>query len=420
MNPIAMIILLAISVDLIINAVADRLNLRALREEPPESFRDIFDPERYRRSQAYLRANTRFGWVVAAFDLTVLLIFWFGKGFHWLEHWSEAWGRGPIVTGFIFIGCLLFVKALFGLPFDAYRTFVIEQRFGFNRTRWSTFTLDKVKGLVLAVLLGGPLLAVVLGFFNYAGARSWWICWVVSTLFVLAVQFIAPRWIMPLFNKFELLAEGELKTAILDYARSIGFCLQSIFVMDGSKRSSKANAFFTGFGRHRRIVLFDTLIASHTVPELLAVLAHEMGHFKKKHILKMLTVSVAHLGLMFGALSVFISYPGLFEAFFVEKPSVHAGLVFFALLYSPMDTLLGVFSQILSRRHEYEADRFAVLTTGNGAAMIQALKKLSVNNLSNLQPHPFYVFLHYSHPPVLQRIEAIERTATRFWTNTRP
>lgn len=420
MNSMGLIILLALLVELLVSRVADYLNLRALQEELPEAFRAIYDPERYRQSQAYLRAKTHFGWVMALFNLAVLLIFWFGKGFAFLSDGSRAFGRGPIVTGFIFIGALLIFKAAMELPFGAYATFGIEQRFGFNRTRWSTFAMDKLKGLVLSVLLGGPLLAAVLAIFNYAGAHAWWISWVVATLFILAVQYIAPAWIMPLFNRFEKLGDGELKSAILNYARSIGFALQNIFVMDGSKRSSKANAFFTGFGRHKRIVLFDTLIAAHTVAELLAILAHEMGHYQKKHVWKMMAVSMAQMGLMFGALSFFISYPGLFEAFFVDEPSVHAGIVFFGLLYAPLDAFIGIFPQILSRGHEVEADRFAVVTTGNGEAFIEALKKLSVNNLSNLQPHPFYVFLYYSHPPVLTRIEAIHRIESQVSASPRP
>jgi len=225
------------------------------------------------------------------------------------------------------------------------------------------------------------------------------------------MQYIAPTWIMPLFNRFDPLPEGELRQSILAYAQEIDFQLDNIFVMDGSRRSSKSNAFFTGFGKNRRIVLFDTLIENHTVDELVAVLAHEMGHFKKKHILKNMAIGIIQSGLMFYILSLFISYPGLFEAFFVDQVSVYAGLIFFGVIYAPLDGLLALALKALSRRHEYEADRFAVKTSGKPSAMAGALKKLSVHNLSNLQPHPFYVFLHYSHPPVLKRIEAIEKTS---------
>lgn len=225
---------------------------------------------------------------------------------------------------------------------------------------------------------------------------------------MLLMQYIAPTWIMPLFNRFKPLPDGPLRDAITAYANSIGFTLDNIFVMDGSKRSTKANAFFSGFGRYRRIVLFDTLVDKHTVEELVAVLAHEMGHFKRHHIVKMLLIGVAQAGLMFFVLSLFISYPGLFAAFYVPEVSVHAGLVFFGLLYAPMDMVLSIGVHALSRRHEFEADRFAMQTRREGArALAAALKKLTVDNLSNLQPHPFYVFLNYSHPPVLRRIEAL-------------
>jgi STE24 endopeptidase len=226
-------------------------------------------------------------------------------------------------------------------------------------------------------------------------------------MFTLSVQFIAPTWIMPLFNKFTPMPDGDLKTAILGYAQSVKFALANIFVMDGSKRSTKANAFFTGFGKNKRIALFDTLIAKLAAPELVAVLAHEIGHHKKKHIVKGMMVSVLHAGVMFYLLSIFLTHAGLFEAFFMQKPSIYAGLIFFALLYTPIELVLAIFMNLLSRRNEYEADRFAAETTGQPENLITALKKLSVDNLSNLTPHPLMVFLHYSHPPVLQRIAAM-------------
>jgi len=212
---------------------------------------------------------------------------------------------------------------------------------------------------------------------------------------------------MPLFNKFEPLEDGELKTAIISYADAVNFPLKNVFVMDGSKRSGKSNAFFTGFGKNKRIALFDTLIAQHTVSELVAVLAHEIGHYKKKHILKSLIIGIVHTGVMFFLLSLFISYQGLFDAFYMDQQSVYAGLIFFGMLYSPIEFFLGIFLQMRSRKNEYEADRFAVETTKDSESMTNALKKLSAHNLSNLVPHPFYVFMNYSHPPVLERIKAI-------------
>ncbi len=409
LNSIAIVILIAMTIDAGLNFTADFLNLKSIRKTLPKAFNGWYEPKQYRKSQDYLTINTRFGWIINAFDLLALLLFWFGGGFAWLDdlvrdlNWPMVW------SGLIYIGVLLTIKALLAMPFNIYATFVIEERFGFNQTTWKIYLKDRIKSMMLTMVLGAPVLAAVLAFFQYAGSNAWWYCWLATMAFMLLVQYIAPAWIMPLFNRFDPLDEGELRKAILDYARRIDFKLGNIFVMDGSKRSSKSNAFFTGFGRNRRIVLFDTLIAKHRVDELVAVLAHEMGHYKQKHILKNLLIGFLQAGLMFYILSFFISYKGLFEAFYVQQVSVYAGLIFFGMLYAPLDGLMGMAVQALSRRHEYAADRFAVKTSGNKMAMIEALKKLSVHNLSNLQPHPFYVFLNYSHPPVLKRIEAIEK-----------
>lgn len=409
MNIIGIIILAAMLMNTFLELVADLLNLKQLSPALPDDFKDWYEPGEYERSQNYLRVNTRFGWLAAAVNLAVILGFWFGGGFAWLDQWVRGLQWPPLVSGCLYIGVLLVLKSLLGIPFGIYATFGIEARFGFNQTTWATYVKDKLKGLVLAVVLGGPLLAAILGFFQYAGANAWWYCWLITTVFMLAVQYIAPTWIMPLFNRFEPLPEGELRDAIMGYARSINFSLENIFVMDGSKRSTKSNAFFTGFGRHRRIVLFDTLIARHSVEELVAVLAHEMGHYKKGHIYKMMVMGILQAGVMFYILSFFISDPRLFAAFYVPEVSVYAGLIFFGLLFAPLDSVLSLVMQAISRAHEYAADAFAVGTAPKPRALIVALKKLSVHNLSNLQPHPFYVFLHYSHPPVLERIAAIER-----------
>jgi STE24 endopeptidase len=409
MHPIATIILTAMALDLAINLTADALNLKKLSSQLPETFIGWFDSRQYARSQQYVRATTRFGWVVTGVDLFGVLLFWFMGGFAWLDGWVRTLAPSLVMRGLLYIGLLLGLKAVLDLPFGIYRTFVIEARFGFNKTTWPTYIKDRIKGLFLSVLLAGPLLGAVLAFFRSAGPSAWWYCWGVSVAFMLAVQYIAPTWIMPLFNRFEPLPQSGLRDSITRYAESIDFALDNIFVMDGSKRSAKSNAFFTGFGRHRRIVLFDTLIKQHSVEELVAVLAHEMGHYKEKHILKNMVVGFVQAGVMFYILSLFISYPGLFHAFYLEQVSVYAGLVFFGMLWAPLDGIVGLALQAVSRRHEYAADRFAVSTGQNGSAMVSALKKLSVHNLSNLQPHPLYVFLHYSHPPVLKRIEVIEK-----------
>jgi STE24 endopeptidase len=409
MNIIAVIVLVTILADFILNVVADNLNLRMVRDELPEAFQGVYDPDQYRKSQEYLRVKTRFEWITSIFNLVLILGFWFLKGFHFLDQWVRSLAYNPIISGLVFMGILVLAKTILTLPFSIYATFVIEERFGFNRTTWKTFATDLLKGLVLSILMGAPLLAAVLAFFEYAGNNAWWYCWIAVSVYMLGVQFIAPTWIMPLFNKFSPLEPGELKSAILGYADSIQFPLENVYMMDGSKRSSKSNAFFTGFGKHKRIVLFDTLIKQHTVGELVAVLAHEMGHYKKKHIQLSILLGILQMGLVLFLLSFFISHQGLFDAFYMEQKSVYAGLIFFAMLYSPLDFFLSLCMQIFSRKNETAADNFAVRTTADPSAMADALKKLSVHNLSNLSPHPFYVFLNYSHPPVLQRIENIQK-----------
>ena len=412
MNTIAIIILAAIIFNYALNGLADYLNLTMLRNDLPEAFRGVYDSDRYRKSQQYLKVNTRFGWITATFDVAVILIFWFAKGFPLLDEWVRSFNFGPVITGLIYMAVLLLFKGVLSLPFSLYATFVIEERFGFNQTTWTTFVMDLAKGLLLAVLLGAPLLAGILAFFVHAGTNAWWYCWIAVTLYMLGVQFIAPTWIMPLFNKFTPLEAGELKSAILSYAGSINFPIENVYVMDGSRRSRKSNAFFTGFGKHRRIVLFDTLIKQHTTGELVAVLAHEMGHYKKKHILQTMVLGILQMGIMLYLLSIFISYQGLFDAFYMPQKSVYAGLIFFAMLYSPLDFFIGIFMQMLSRRNETEADRFSAETTRDPQSMVAALKKLSVHNLTNLRPHPVYVFLNYSHPPVLQRISELHGKLT--------
>jgi STE24 endopeptidase len=409
MNWIAGLILAALTAELLLNGVADFLNLRSAGGEVPAGFRGFYDADRYRQAQAYLAANTRLGWALAVFDALALLLVWFGGGFGILDGWVRGFGWGPVPTGVAFVGVLVGLKMVLSLPFSLYATFGIEARFGFNRTTAAVFWMDRVKGLGLAVVLGGPLLAALLGFLQYAGPHAWWGCWLAITLFMLGLQLVAPVWILPLFNTFNPLPEGQLRQAILAYARAIRFPLSNVLVMDGSRRSGKSNAFFMGLGKHRRIVLFDTLVRRHSVAEMVAILAHEMGHFKKRHIGQSLIIAVLHAGVMCYLLSVFLSCPELYAAFFIEAPSVYAGLVFFGILYAPLGFLLGVALQALSRRNEFAADRFAVVTTGSKPAMVNALKKLSAHNLANLSPHPFYVWLNYSHPPVMRRIAAIEK-----------
>ncbi|HOX85055.1 MAG TPA: M48 family metallopeptidase [bacterium] len=409
MNIYAWIVLLTLLFEAVLNFIADQLNLRALKPQLPAEFQGVYDEIAYARSQDYTRVKTRFGLVVSTLELLFLLAFWFAGGFGWLDQQVRAFALHPIITGLIYIGVLMFAHGVLSLPFAIYSTFVIEERFGFNRTTIKTFILDLIKGTALSIAVGAPLLAGVLAIFQYGGTWAWLYCWIGVTIFTLLIQFVAPVWIMPLFNKFTPLADGELLQRIRSYSESVHFPLQGVFVMDGSKRSGKSNAFFTGFGRHKRIALYDTLIEKHTVGELVSVLAHEIGHYKKKHIIKNLIAGILHMGVLFFLLSIFLRHSGLFAAFYVEEVSIYAGLIFFGLLYTPIELVLSVILSVFSRRHEFEADRFVVETTDEGESFIAALKKLSLHNLSNLSPHPFTVFLNYSHPPVLQRIHAVRR-----------
>ncbi len=412
LNWLACLILAALLGNLLITTWAEMLNLKALRPELPAEFVAVYSSEEYAKSQNYTRAKTRFGLLTSIVDLAALLAFWLAGGFNWLDLLVRGLGLGPVTGGLIYLGGLFLAKTLLSIPFSLYTTFVLEERYGFNRTTLRTFVLDLIKGTLLAVVLGGPLLGALLFFFEWAGPQAWLYGWGLTTAFIVIIQFIAPTWIMPLFNTFTPLADGELKERIMSYAASVGFALENVFVIDGSKRSSKSNAFFTGFGRHKRIALFDTLIARHTVAELVSILAHEIGHYQKKHILQGMAISIAHLGFMLYLLSLALGSAALFEAFGMTHRSLYAGMIFFGLLLTPVELVLSLLMNKLSRHNEFEADGFAVETMGGGEDLIAALKKLSVHNLANLTPHPFYVFLHYSHPPLPDRLTAIRKRAT--------
>jgi len=409
MNFYAIIIGTALVGEYLLGIIADVLNLKTLGSGVPSEFSGIVDSGAYAKSQDYTRTTTTFGIISSTISLIATLTFWLAGGFNWLDTIVRGWQLGDLWTGLVYIGILVLARSTLSLPFSIYSTFVIEARFGFNTTTPITFALDLLKGIALGIILGGSLLLGVLAFFEYAGTMAWLYCWGAATLFILVVQFIAPTWIMPLFNKFTPLEDGELREAILSYAKSVKFSLSDVFVMDGSKRSTKSNAFFTGFGKNKRIALFDTLIRRHSVSELVAVLAHEIGHYKKKHIIQGMVISIAHMGVMFYVLSFFVRTPGLFQAFSMEHISVYAGLIFFGMLFTPIEFLLSLLMHILSRKNEFEADRYSAETYHAPGAMVEALKKLSLHNLSNLTPHPFYVALHYSHPPVLERIRALDR-----------
>jgi STE24 endopeptidase len=406
-NVYAIIILGALLAEYVLDIVSDGLTLRNLQDELPSEFRDTFDEGEYATAQDYTRTRTRFGLVSSTFGLAVLLVFWFAGGFEWLDTVVRGWGFGSLVTGLLYIGVLVLGRSALSLPFSVYSTFVIEERFGFNETTPKTFVLDLLKSLALGAAIGGPLLAALLWFLGSTGPYGWVYAWLVVTAVMLLLQFFAPRYLMPLFNDFEPLEASDLRESIFSYADSVDFPVDEVYVMDGSRRSNKANAFFTGFGANRRIVLFDTLVEELSVDELLTVVAHEMGHYKLHHIPQRIAISVVHTGALFLLLSIFLQIEGLFQAFYVDQPAVYTGLIFFGLLYSPADLLLSLPLNAWSRHHEFQADRFAVDTTGRGETLVSGLKGLAETNLSNLTPHPLTVALDYSHPPLIERIDAI-------------
>ncbi|HSE42693.1 MAG TPA: M48 family metallopeptidase [Acidobacteriota bacterium] len=379
------------------------------RELPPE-LSDVTTPEQFEKINAYTRVRSKFSLIKATFALVVLLAFWFSGGFNALDEWVRSFDFSTITTGIIYIGILGLANSILSLPFDLYSTFVIEERFGFNKTTLRLFFIDRIKGLMLALVLGVPLIAVILWFFERTGSNAWLYCWIVSVAFSLALQYIAPVWILSLFNKYTPLPDGDLRHAILNYAQKVHFPFKEIFVMDSSKRSTKSNAFFTGFGKYRRIALFDTLVSGSTDPEILTILAHEVGHYKKRHIITGMLLSFLYMGFVFYLLSIFINKNELFDAFYMKHVSVYAGLVFFGLLFEPISFLSSIAFNAFSRHNEREADQYAIETTSDYQNLISALKKLYANNLANLTPHPLYVFLNYTHPPLLERIRLIRAT----------
>ena len=391
----------------VLEVLVEILNIKNLKTDLPEEFVGYYDAENYQKSQQYLKENTWFGIITETVFTPLTIAFILLGGFNYVDSLARSFNLGAILTGLIFAGILLLLSQIIHIPFSAYATFVIEEKYGFNRTTVKTFIMDILKSWLLMAVIGGTVFSIVLWFFEKTGTWAWLYCWGAMIIIQLFLSFIAPVVIMPIFNKFYPLEESELKSTIEDYARAQRFKLKGVFKMDASKRSSKSNAFFTGFGKFRRIVLFDTLIAKHTVDELVSVLAHEMGHYKKKHIITSMIISILTTGLMFFILSLFLNNTGLFAAFKMENTSLYASLLFFGFLYAPIEMVLAIFGNMLSRSHEYAADAYAATTYRKPEAMIAALKKLSVDNLSNLTPHSLKVFLSYSHPPVLERIKAL-------------
>ena len=393
--------------------IASLLNLKALQPELPAPFKDVFDADKYAQSQRYTCENERTGIIESITSLTILFVFWFLHGFEFLDAWLRGFGHGPILTGVLYIGIILLAQILVGLPMSLYKTFVIEERFGFNKTTASTFIIDQIKVLTLGALIGLPIIALILWIFHSVPVAWLW-AWLSFTGIQLALTYLAPTVFLPLFNKFEPMPEGELKSAIEDMASKCDFPLTELYIMDGSKRSTKSNAFFTGFGKNKKIALFDTLIEKQSTEELVGILAHEIGHFKCKHIIKRMLSGIVQTAAIFFLLGI-VSNPEyaftqeLFKAFYMEEVSTYAGLIFFFILFSPISRLLGVLGNISSRKHEFEADAYAANAQGTSEHLVSALKKLSADNLSNLTPHPLPVFLDYSHPPMLLRLEALEK-----------
>lgn len=409
---IYLIIILAILIgEYILELIVESLNVKCASPALPREFEGYYDAEKYKKAQDYLKESTNFGLIKGTFFTFIIAVFIIAGGFNFVDRLARSFNFGHILTGLIFAGILLLASQILGIPFLVYHTFVIEERYGFNRTTVKTFILDIIKNWILGAIIGGIIFAGIIWFFDKMGSWAWVYCWIGVTLFQLFLIFIAPIAIMPLFNKFIPLEPSALKDAIENYADSQNFKMKGVFKMDASRRSAKSNAFFAGFGKYRRVALFDTLIERQSSAELVSVLAHEIGHYKKGHILKRVVLSIITTGLMFFILSFFINNGGLFSAFKMEETSIYASLVFFSFLYIPINLVLSVFTNAISRKHEYEADEFSVRTYKKPEAMILALKKLTVDNLINLTPHPLKVFLHYSHPPVLKRIETISAIA---------
>lgn len=412
-NALALFIIISLFALWKLDFIATLLNLKALDPTLPAEFKDVFDADKYAKSQNYTRVTERFGIIESIFSLMLMLGFWLTGGFGWLDNYVRGLGHGEIVTGLLFMGILFSAQVIIMIPFQLYDTFVIEEKFGFNKTTVKTFIVDQIKGLILMAVIGGPILALILWIFDSI-PMAWLWAWAAFTIIQLLLTYIAPSVFLPLFNKFEPMPEGELKDAINKMAKKCDFPLTELFIMDGSKRSTKSNAFFTGFGKNKKIALFDTLVESHTTEGLVGILAHEIGHFKCKHIIKRMITGILQSLVVFYLIGLLTDKDGavarsLFDAFLMDEISVYAGLVFFGLLFAPVKKLLSIYSNYGSRKDEFEADAYAANAQGTPEHLMQSLKKLSADNLVNLTPHPLPVFLDYSHPPMLERLEALKK-----------
>lgn len=401
-------IIIILVLDFLFENILEFLNIGRMGKELPAELDGIYDEEKYARQQSYQRENHRFGMITGTFSFIVILAMIILYGFAYVDSLVWQVTDNQIMAALLFFGIIMFISTLLQVPFSLYETFVIEEKYGFNKTTPRTFIMDQLKGLLLGALIGGSLLTLIVFIYQHTQGMFWIYAWIAVALFSIFMTMFYSNLIVPLFNRQTLLEEGELREAIQKFADKVGFRLNNIYVINGSKRSSKANAYFTGFGRKKRIVLYDTLIDEMGKDEIVAVLAHEIGHYKKNHVIQGLVISLLQTGFVLFLFSLFVKHQVFSLALGVEDPNFHIGLVAFALLYSPVSFLLGIFINKLSRKNEYQADAFAAIHFKPDALAV-ALKKLTQRNLSNLTPHPLYVFFNYSHPPILQRLKHLNQ-----------
>ena len=406
MTTIFWIIIVILVIDFVVERYLDYLNTTRWSDQLPDEVKGIYNEEKYRQQQAYSKANHKFGMLTSSFSFILIIVMLFFQGFALVNNWALSISESPVWSALIFFGILMFASDVLNIPFELYDTFVIEEKFGFNRTTPKTYILDKIKGWLLGAILGGLIIALIIWIYQLTGKYFWLYAWAVISGFSIFMAMFYSNLIVPLFNKQTPLEDGELKNAIQQFAAGVGFRLDNIFVIDGSKRSTKANAYFTGLGAKKRIVLYDTLINEMEISEIVAVLAHEIGHYKKKHIFLSLLFGIVQTGVILFLFSIFVDNPQFSKALGVEQPTFHIGLITFGLLYSPFSFILGIGMNAYSRKNEYEADDFAA-KHADGQALASALIKLSVKNLSNLRPHPACVFVYYSHPTLLQRLNKL-------------
>jgi STE24 endopeptidase len=376
-------------------------------ETLPEKLKGICDEEEYKKTQLYEKDNKWLSFWSSSYNLAIILIMIITGGFALIDNIARSISSHPVVIALIFFGIIGFGSELLNMPFNWYDTFVIEKKYEFNTMTIRTFITDHIKSWFIALLVGIPVLGLITWLYYKTGKGFWLYAWGLITLFSILMNLFYSQWIVPLFNKQTPLVESPLRKKIEAFAEKAGFRLKNIYIIDGSKRSTKANAYFSGFGPKKRIVLFDTLMKEFSDEEIVAVLGHEIGHYKKKHVLRGLILSLIITGLMLFLFSVIVDSPLLSRALGAETPSFHLGLIVFGILYSPLSLLIGLATNNLSRKNEFEADRF-VHENYDPRYLAEALKKLSVKNLSNMVPHPTYVFFHYSHPPLLSRLAKLE------------